>query len=281
MKRKIYYLHLIITIESQTMNLYTRETHPENRESILFIHGYNMAGWMWEEQLKAFRDYHCLVPDLPEHSKSSEVGPFTIKAAAEMITDIIESKARNGKAHLVGMSLGAQVILQILSTSPEVADHSLISGTLVNAITPSAGFQKLLDYLLKVYIPVKNDNLSIGSYIRSYGIPSNLIRKFKESTYVISEDSSEKIIRENLLFEIPEGIEKVKTPVLVMNGEKDYRIIKKSSDELLKIIPNSKGAIAMKAGHIWNIEKPEFFNDVLRAWITDNPLPEGLKMKSI
>lgn len=261
------------------MNLYTRETHPENRESILFIHGYNMAGWMWEGQLKAFSDYHCLVPDLPEHSKSSEVGPFTIKAAAEMITEIIKSKARNGKAHLVGMSLGAQVVLQILSTSPEVVDHSLISGTLVNTTTPSAGFQKLLDYLLKVYIPVKNDNLSIGSYIRSYGIPSNLIRKFKESTYVISEDSSEKIIRENLLFEIPEGIEKVKTPVLVMNGEKDYRIIKESADELLKIIPNAKGAIAMKAGHMWNIEKPEFFNDVLRAWITDAPLPEGLKMK--
>lgn len=270
-----------LNFESQTMKLYTRESHPENKETILFIHGYNMAGWMWEEQVKAFSDYHCLVPDLPEHGKSSGSAPFTIKTAAKMIIDIIKSEARNGKAHLVGISLGAQVVLEILSTSPEVVDHTVISGTLVNTTPPSERFQKLLDYLLKVYIPVKNDNISIGSYIRSYGIPSNLIRKFKESTYVISEDSSENIIRENLLFKRPEGIGNVHVPVLVMFGEKDYRVIKESAEELLRTIPNSKGAITMKAGHMWSIEKPELFNHVLRSWINDNPLPDGLKMKTI
>lgn len=259
------------------MNLYTKETHPENEEIILFIHGYSMAGWMWDEQVKAFNDYHCLVPDLPEHGKSKDVEPFTIKSAAEMIIDVVENQAHDGKVHLVGMSLGAQIILQILSTTPEVVDHALISGALVNTTPPTETFLKLLDYLLKVYIPVKNDNLSIGSYIRSYGIPRNLTRKFKESTYVISEDSSDRIIRENLLFERPTDLEKSNAPVLVMFGEKDYRIIKESAEELLEVIPNSKGASAVKVGHMWNMENPELFNKVLRAWITDEPLPEILK----
>lgn len=104
------------------------------------------------------------------------------------------------------MSLGAQLILQILSKAPEVVDHALISGVLVNKTTPTENFKKLLDYLLEVYIPPKNDNLSIGSYIRSYNMPRGLIRKFKESTHVISEDSSDRIIRENLLFERPAGL---------------------------------------------------------------------------
>ncbi len=69
--------------------------------------------------------------------------------------------------------------------------------------------------------------------------------------------------------------------MLVMFGEKDYRIIKESADELLNVIPNSKGAVARKVGHMWNMEKPKLFNDVLRAWITDNPLFEVLKMKKI
>ncbi len=263
------------------MNLYNKETHPENKETILFIHGYNMAGWMWDEQVKAFSDYHCLVPDLPEHGNSSDVEPFTIDGAAQILIDLILDKAQSGKAHLVGMSLGAQVVLQILSTAPEVADHTLISGALVNTTPPSESFQKLLDYLLEVYIPIKNHHLSIGSYIRSYNIPKGLIRKFKESTYVISEDSSDRIIRENLLFERPNGLEKVNTPVLVMFGEKDYRIIKESADELLNVIPNSKGAVAREVGHMWNMEKPELFKDVLRAWITDNPLPATLKLETI
>jgi pimeloyl-ACP methyl ester carboxylesterase len=256
------------------MNLYIKETNPENKETIIFIHSYNMAGWMWEEQVKAFNDYHCLVPDLPEHGKSKYGKPFTIEGAAERIINIIENQAHDGKAHLVGMSLGAQVILKILSTAPEAVGRTFISGTLVNTTKPSESFQKLLDYLLEVYIPVKNDKISIGSYIRSYGIPRNHIKKFKESTYVISEDSSDRIIRENLLFKRPEGLEKVNTPVLVMCGEKDYRVIKKSVNELLKVIPNSKGAVAAKAGHMWNMEKPELFNNILKAWINDDPLPD-------
>lgn len=263
------------------MFLYNKETHPENKETILFIHGYNMAGWMWEEQVKAFNDYHCLVPDLPEHGKSSDVKPFTIEGVAEILVDLVLDQAHNGKAHLVGMSLGAQLILQILSKAPEVVDHALISGVLVNKTTPTENFKKLLDYLLEVYIPIKNDNLSIGSYIRSYNMPRGLIRKFKESTHVISEDSSDRIIRENLLFERPAGLEKVNVPVLVACGEKDYRAIMESTDDILKVLPNSKGVIVMKVGHMWNMENPELFNDVLRAWITDESLPETLKLITI
>lgn len=106
------------------MNLYVKETGKTNLETIVFIHADGMAGWIWDEQLKAFEDYHCLVPDLPEHGRSCDVRPFTVECAANMIIDIIRNKTHNGKAHLVGMSLGAQVIVKILSTAPEVVDHA-------------------------------------------------------------------------------------------------------------------------------------------------------------
>lgn len=35
-----------------------------------------------------------------------------------------------GKAHVVGLSLGAQTAVQILSTAPKVVDHAVITGTL-------------------------------------------------------------------------------------------------------------------------------------------------------
>ena len=79
-----------------------------------------------------------------------------------------------------------------------------------------------------------------------------------------------RILRENLLFELPEGLERIKSPVLVMTGEKDYKIIKESADELINIIPISEGYIAPKLGHIWNLEDPILFNRVLRRWIKDS-----------
>jgi pimeloyl-ACP methyl ester carboxylesterase len=258
------------------MNLYLKEIGKKNSRTIVLLHDFNMAGWMWDQQVKALSDYHYLVPDLPEHGLSKNIGPFTIKMAAELIVDVIKNKAHNGRAHLVGVSLGAQVILQILNIAPEVVDHVLITGALVNTIEPNESFLKLIDYLIEIYIPVKNDKLSIGSYIRSYNLPKNLIKKFKESTCIISSNSAERIIRENILFLMPENLQNVKNPVLVMVGEKDYKIIKDSARNLIKVLPNSKAYLAPGVGHIWNLESPKLFNQVLSSWMNDKTLMDSL-----
>ena len=260
------------------MSLYIKETGKNNDETLLFLHGDGIAGWMWNKQVKSFNDYHCIVVDLPGHGKSSEIKQLTVENTAEMIINLIQDQAHGKKAHLIGISMGAQVIVQILSTAPEVVDHALISGTLVRTTPPTKNFLKLLNHLIEIYTPVKNNPLFIKSYIRSYNIPKNLFNKFKESTYNIKQDSLDKIIRENMLFKMPEGLGNVNVPVLVMIGEKDYRIINESAKKLINVLPNSKRAIALRVGHIWNMENPELFNKVLRAWINDESLPIGVKV---
>ncbi len=169
------------------MELYIKETGKKNDETIVLLHGGGIAGWMWDKQLEVFNDYHCIVPDLPEHGKSAEVKPFTIKDSADMIIDIIKNQAHNGKAHLVGISLGAQIIVQILSKAPEVVDHALISGTLVHSIPHTETFLKLLNYLIKVYEPVKDTDFFIKANMRTYNMPKSLFNEFKESTRLINE----------------------------------------------------------------------------------------------
>ncbi len=259
------------------MSLYIKETGENNDETLLFLHGDGIAGWMWDKQVESFSDYHCIVVDLPGHGKSSEAKSFTIKDTAEMIIGIIRDHAHGKKAHLVGISMGAQIIVQILSTAPEVVDHALISGTLVRTAAPTEIFLKLLNHLIEIYIPVKNNPLYIKSYMRSYNIPKNLYNKFKESTCAIKQDSLDKIIRENMLFKMPKDLENAYVPVLVMTGEKDYRIVNESAEKLMNVLPNSKRAYALRVGHMWNMENPELFNNVLRAWINDESLPVSVK----
>ena len=75
---------------------------------------------------------------------------------------------------------------------------------------------------------------------------------------------------------MPDNLEHVDVPVLVMAGEKDYRIINESALNLLNVLPNSKGAVALKVGHLWNIENPDLFNNVLRSWLKDENIPDVL-----
>ncbi|KAF5089117.1 2-succinyl-6-hydroxy-2,4-cyclohexadiene-1-carboxylate synthase [anaerobic digester metagenome] len=255
------------------MNLHVEEMGHENSETILFLHGAGMAGWMWREQVEAFRDYHLLIPDLPEHEKSVDVKPFTIEGAADMIVDLIKTRAKGGKAHLVGISLGAQIILQILSKAPEVVDHSMISGTLVHSTPHTETFLKLLNYLINVYKPVKDTDFFIKANMRTYNMPKTLFNEFRESTYLIKPESLDRILHENMLFQMPMGLNRADVPVLVMAGEKEYKVIKESAQDLMEILPNAIGITAPKLGHVWNMENPDIFNRVLRNWIKDENLP--------
>ena len=258
------------------MDLYIKETGLENAKTIIFLHSGAMAGWMWDDQLKAFSDYHCIVPDLPEHGLSSEVKPFTIENSAEIVLDIIHEHTINGKVNLVGISLGAQIIVQILSKAPELVEHALISGTLIRSIKQSETLLKLLNYTIKVYEPVKDTDFFIKANMRTYNMPKNLFDKFKESTLHVNRDSIERILTENMLFKLPNGLENVKAPVLVMTGEKDYKIIKESANDLITSLPTSIGYMAPKLGHTWNLEDSKLFNWVLRRWINNESLKDDL-----
>ncbi len=250
------------------MELYIKETGSRNADTIIFLHGSAMAGWVWDGSSKLFNDYHCIIPDLPEHGKSIDVNPFTINKSAKMIADIINDHTNNGKAHLVGTSLGAQIVIRILCETPELVDNAAISGTMIGSNPHTETLLELFNYINKVYGPVKNTDFFIKANMRTYNMPKTLFKKFKESTVLITNNSLKRILRENIFFKRPECLEEITVPVLVMTGEKDYKIIKESAIDLLKSIPTSEGYCAPNLGHAWYLENPALFSSVLRKWIS-------------
>ncbi|CAL5869823.1 uncharacterized protein PFLUO_LOCUS4053 [Penicillium psychrofluorescens] len=85
--------------------------NPEGFETILLIHGgfSSRKDWDLVVPLLTAKDYHLLVPDLPSHGESVAIQPFNVELAAELLLPLIKTHAYNGKAHIVGMSLGAHV----------------------------------------------------------------------------------------------------------------------------------------------------------------------------
>ena len=257
------------------MDLYFKETGNLDNETIIFLHGGGISGWMWDKQLEALKDYHCLVPDLSEHGRSIEMKPFTMKGSAKMIIDLIKERSHNGKAHVIGLSLGAQLTVQILTMSPKVVDHALISGTLAREIYGPKTL-KMLNVLFKAYIPFKDIDFLIKLNMKSNGIPMEYFDEFKKDTKTLTLSSLRNVINENMSFRIQYGLCNAKNPVLITVGEKEQEISYKSAIDLNKCLPNSKAYKVTNLGHSWPLESPKLFKDVLRAWINDKPLPKAL-----
>lgn len=90
------------------MSLYVAESGPVTAPTIVFLHGGGTRGWSWQPQVERLPEYHCVVPDLPEHGRSRHSGPFTMAHAAALVAEVIRSCAHGGHAHVVGLSVGAR-----------------------------------------------------------------------------------------------------------------------------------------------------------------------------
>ncbi len=56
-------------------------------------------------------------------------------------------------------------------------------------------------------------------------------------------------------------------------GQKETFMAKSAARELSRTLP-AKGVMVPAVGHVWNLEAPDLFTAMVRAWITGQPLPQ-------
>jgi pimeloyl-ACP methyl ester carboxylesterase len=254
------------------MALYVRETGPVSAPTIVLVPGGGIGGWFWTPQIERLPEYHLLVPDMPEQGRSLSEGPFTVADGAERLAGLIRCRAHGGRAHLAGISLGAQTVVRVLATTPELVDHALVSSANVRGL-PGA---RWLKPYFRTMMPFRAVPWLVRLGMRSSGVPmqfyEDVLREAQETTL----DSLTHVTMASLDFRIPAGLDRVRCPVLVVAGDKEPGLMRASARELAAAIPGAQGRLVKKGIHAWNLQYPDLFTTVLRAWITDQPLPEGL-----
>jgi len=196
--------------------------------------------------------------------------------AADAVIDLIRRRAHTGRAHVAGLSLGAQTIVALLSQMPDVVDRALVSGALVHPLPGARWLYGLLDLTVRAYMPFRNLDALVRANAWSYGIPSAYLESFREDTRRLTADSFLRIMAANLSFRLPGNLATVSTPTLVLAGQREYGVMRRSVRDLSAALPHGRGAIVQGAGHNWPLEMPDLFAEVLRAWVHSAPLPGQL-----
>ncbi|KAK4554897.1 hypothetical protein LTR86_008045 [Recurvomyces mirabilis] len=108
--------------------LYYTEHNTEQATSIIFIQGAGGDGQDWLPIAKLMPKYHTILPDLPAHGKSFDIKPFSKELSARLLAELIRKHAHNGKAHVIGLSLGAFVAVELATAYPDVVLDMFVSG---------------------------------------------------------------------------------------------------------------------------------------------------------
>jgi len=269
-------------------NLYYESYGSPSAKTIVFLHGGGIGGWMWREQVKVFQaDYHCLVPDLPEQGKNTDSAtePYTTEGAADLIGELILNQAYGGKAHVVGISEGAQVVVALISRHPEVVDHAMVSSAILRPMWLNKISGGMVSWMYRWFMaPFKNSDWWIRLNMRGQiGSNEDFFPDFKASFQGMTEASMVHMMERAMSFRMPAGMEKVNVPTLIVCGKHEYKEMRESVRDLVSVFPTARGAfVSLGRGstlakeHSWAMTAPEFFNATLKAWIEDCPLPAEL-----
>ena len=255
------------------MSLYVCETGTPGAPSIVFLHGAGASGWMWEKQTTALADFHCLNVDLPGHGKSNGENWVSLADTATQIATIIQTRATNGRAHVIGLSLGAYIALVLLQQHADVLDRVVMSGVTV-APMPNRALLRPQLWLISV---LKKSRWVVNMQARSMHIPPSMQATFTNNLLAMSMQAYRRIAEEAVDFCVPSSLSRVNVPTLVTAGSRESKIITQAVGTISKMMPNAQGRFAPGLGHGWNVEAPSLFSAMVRAWIVGAPLPHELQ----
>lgn len=255
--------------------LYVEEFGDRAAPSVVFLHGGGLSGRMWRPQVDLLSDYHCIVPDLPEQGRSAHVEPFALDDAARRVERLIEERCSSdgarGRTHVVGLSLGGAVALTVLRRRPELVCSVVVSGT-------AAGMGRVLGAVSKwsavVYRWLSEETL-VRLSTKPFGIPQKYHDMFREDLAVGATEAFVRHTTDALMaLQLPTDTD---VPVLAAVGERETWFAKQAAKKVAASVPGARGALVPDAGHVWNLEHPELFADMVRAWCEGKPLPSALR----
>ena len=112
-------------------------------------------------------------------------------------------------------------------------------------------------------------------------IPDQYFSEVREDTKRMTATSFTHMILENQRFRLPPGLEKVQVPSLIIAGQHELPLMRQSARDLATALPAGQGYLVSFSKrsaeeHSWNLCRPDLFNAVTRAWLTNQPLPAEL-----
>jgi pimeloyl-ACP methyl ester carboxylesterase len=255
-----------------------KEFHKEKSVTILFIHGGGVAGWMWQPVVDLLPEFHCLVPDLPEHGASAEVTPFGIELAAEKCAELIRGYTHGGRAVVVGLSEGAQVAVQMMAAAPEIISRAMISSALLLPVPGSRSYSspRFLStmYRLSMSAPFRNNWWISLNMKHSAGIPNHFFPQFRESFISTTRNQFVNLVVANQTFRLPQGVERFSAPTLIVYGKHEYKAMRESArllarnlqdSQLFTVVLGKNSSLARE--HNWALTAPKLFANTLSNWL--------------
>jgi pimeloyl-ACP methyl ester carboxylesterase len=167
------------------------------------------------------------------------------------------------------LSLGGAVALEVVRTAPEVVDHVILSGTAAGLGQWMGRFTMASGGMYRWFKPETLLNMTYKQFnipqIYRASLRNDLLKSF-------DVDFTRHFTEALMQVQLP-----TEAKALVVVGEHETMVAKGAARKLATTIKGARGVMVPQVGHVWNLEAADLFNKMVRAFVSDVPLPTDLK----
>jgi pimeloyl-ACP methyl ester carboxylesterase len=244
---------------------------------VVFLHGARLARAVWARQTAEFSDrYRTVAVDLPGHGELAHV-PFGLAAFIERLSRIVDAESRDGRAVLVGHSLGGYVAIGYAARHPDRTAGLVVCNATIEPRRLLATPYRSLTYVAGLAGQRIRGMVADRIRTRAYrsmtagaaGSEGPAARAgaagpspggglvFKGSRYAVRDIIGQQFIPK--LHSYP-------GPVLLVNGADD-RVFRRDEQAFLAASRDGVLRVVEGAGHLPYLESPEEFDEALRRFL--------------
>ncbi len=200
------------------------------------MHGGGLSWWNYREVAeKLSSDYRIILPILDGHAKSSS--DFTsIEENATRIIAFIDEHLGGSVLLIGGLSLGAQIVLEILSQKKDICQYALIESALV--VPSRLTYSMIKPAFGSCYGLIKHRWFSKLQF-RSLRIKPELFEEYFRDTSDISKSNMITFLEANALYGIKPSITECSAKAYVFVGEKENKVMKRSAKMIHEALSKS------------------------------------------
>lgn len=207
-----------------------------NSKVIILLHGGGLSWWNYRDVAELLQaDYHVILPILDGHTESDR-DFTTIEDNAKEIIEFIDEQFGGSVFLIGGLSLGGQILVEILSQRKDICQNAIVESALV---LPSKFTYSLIKPAFGSCYGLIQYKWFSKLQFQSLRIKPDLFEDYYRDTCGISKENMISFLQENSMYSLKESIRECYANVHIFVGERENHAMRKSATIIHDKLKNS------------------------------------------
>ena len=260
-------------------------THPSTRPAVVFLHGLAGCWQNWLENIVPLAaDHRVIAIDFPGFGESPmPAGPISVSAYARTVVEVLDALGLE-RATIVGNSMGGFVGCEMAIRFPQRIERLvLVAGAGLSLrhmrherkTGARARVENLLFFGLgrlarHTDLVVRSRRLRRGLLLLVVARPERLSGPLiAEQAHGAGKPGFDDALEAMTAYPIRDRLGEISCPALIVWGEDDRLVPVRDAAEFEWLIGDARKIVYPDTGHMVMLERPERFNEDLRAFIDE------------